>query len=109
MRSEGALMSSSFPVWLDDQPYPGRGRQESAVGSTGASSLQSQEPRRVVEADVGPHLLVEHDTVDEVAGFLRRFEGVIRREHDALVAERRDRAVERLERAHAGGRHDDVV
>ena len=37
-----------------------------------------------------------------MAGLLRLLERIVGREHDALVAERRDGAVERLGRAHAG-------
>src|SRR6266436_6681792 len=53
--------------------------------------------------------LRDRDSIDECASFLRGFERIIGGEHHALVAERRDRAVERLGRAHAGRRYYEVV
>src|SRR5882724_10021722 len=42
-------------------------------------------------------------------GFFDLFEGVVGGEHDAVVAERIDRAVQRLGGAHARGRHYHVL
>src|SRR5437588_5748403 len=53
--------------------------------------------------------LRDRDPIDELAGFLRGFERIIGGEHHALVAERRNRAVERLGRAHARRRYHEVV
>src|SRR3984957_19137871 len=46
--------------------------------------------------------------IEKLARFRCRLEWIIGAEHHALVAERRDRAVERLGRAHAGCRDDDI-
>src|SRR4029077_18499870 len=55
------------------------------------------------------HRLCDRDPIDELAGFLRGFERVIGGEHHALVAERSDRAVERLGGAHARRCYHEVV
>src|SRR6516162_7884355 len=48
-------------------------------------------------------------TVDEMPGLLDRFEGIVGREYHTVVPECTDRAVERFRRAHARGRHHEVV
>ena len=55
------------------------------------------------------HRPVERQFVHEGAGFGRIFERIIRGEHHVLASERLDRAVDRLEREHAGGRHHDIL
>src|SRR5262245_54070777 len=75
------------------------------IGSAG----QTKQPRGVVAADVVAHALVQRDAVDEMAGLLARLERIVGREHHALVAERADRARQRIGREHAGGVDDDVA
>src|SRR6516165_963970 len=70
---------------------------------------QFQKSRRGVEADGVSHAVLERHAIDEMPGLLDRFEGIIGGEHHMVMAERTDRAVERLRRAHARGRHHDVV
>src|SRR5262249_26666091 len=74
-----------------------------------SSRRQLEDPRRILVTDLGARLVVERDAVDEVPGLLDRLEGVVGGKPHALAAERADRAVERLGRAHARGGDDDVV
>src|ERR1051326_5627556 len=65
--------------------------------------------RSIVEGDVLPRCVRKRYVVHELAGLVRRLERMIGREHHAVEAERGDRAVERLGRTHAGGRHKNVL
>ena len=49
------------------------------------------------------------DVIEKLARLLRRLEGIIGGEHHAVLAERGERAVERLGRAHARRRHHDIL
>src|SRR5262249_60832533 len=70
-------------------------------------SAQAEQPCGIVEADVLPDIVGERDAIDELAGFVGGFERVVRCEHDMLVAERGDGAIERLGRAHSRRRDDE--
>src|SRR5262249_30324339 len=70
---------------------------------------QFQKSCRGVEADGVSHAVRKRHAVDEMPGLLDRFEGIVGREYHTVVPECTDRAVERFRRAHARGRHHDVV
>src|SRR5262249_14645243 len=70
---------------------------------------QFQKSCRGVEADGISHAVRKRHAVDEMPGLLDRFEGIVGREYHTVVPECTDRAVERFRRAHARGRHHDVV
>src|SRR5262249_42206199 len=64
---------------------------------------------RGVEADGVSHAVRKRHPVDEMPGLLDRLEGIVGREYHTVVPECTDRAVERFRRAHARGRHHDIV
>jgi len=63
-------------------------------------SLPNPKTFGIAEANCVPHILIECNAVDEMTGFFGPFERIVRTEHDALVAKRGDRTIERLRRTH---------
>src|SRR5262249_50560802 len=79
------------------------------VAPRSGSGLHAQKAFGITETDIGPHIVAKRYAVDEVPGFLCLLERIVGAEHDALVAECRDRAVERLRGTHPRHRYDEIV
>src|SRR5262249_54762732 len=107
-RSSRATMSSTdarVPATsMFPSPWPFR-----PCGLARLCPRQFQKSRRGVEADGVSHAVRKRHIVDEMPGLLDRFEGIVGREYHTVVPECTDRAVEWFRRAHARGRHHDVV
>src|SRR5262249_54639556 len=108
-RSSRATMSSTDARVPATSMFPSPLVFIRPCGLTRLCPRQFQKSCGGVEADRVSHAVLERHAIDEMPGFLDRFEGVIGGEDHTVMAECVDRAVQRFRRAHARGRHHDVV
>src|SRR5262249_35141563 len=88
---------------------PGLWPSRNDAGEDPSRRRQLEFTHRILERDALARRLAERRLIEKLASFLRSLERIVSGEHDAIVAEGRERAIERLCRTHAGRGHDEVL